>query len=553
MNTVMPIGVDDFAEVRQNYYFVDKTTFLRHFFTDKTKVTLLTRPRRFGKTLFLSMLYYFLDIEAAQTYRGLFTGLAVAGDATTMAQQGSRPVLFITLKEWKYPSWVRLQSGMQRQLSKIFRRYQFLLDDAMPEWDRADFLALIHGTADIDLCQDALAFLLRLLEEHYGTKPVLLLDEYDVPLQNAWEQGYYQEAIEFFREFFSVALKSNPSLDFAVLTGVLRIAKESIFSDLNNLFTDSMLAPELPAAMGFTEAEVTQMAADLGKSSKLAEIRDWYDGYRLGGQEIYNPWSVIWYFKKGCVPDTYWVNTSGNAILAELLRQTDQEHIDALAQLLQGGTVQGYLREGIIYNDIGNDDNALYTLLCLTGYLTITEVQRIGNLVTYTLRLPNREMQTLFGTEILARLPKGFSQAALVRLLQSLLAGNAAQVQAGLATYLETLASTYDTAQGKEAFYHGFVLGLTALLVPDYTVRSNRESGHGRYDIAVFPRRQGQPGLLLEFKVAATEAELSTKAQEALQQINTRDYDAEFRAQGVAKVLHYGIAFCGKRVLVGMK
>ena len=551
MEWAMPIGRDDFADVRRGgYYFVDKTDVIKHLITKPAKVTLFTRPRRFGKTLLLSMLRYFLDIEGAKEHRKLFDGLAVSRDAETMAQQGSRPVLFLSLKGWKYDSWERMQSGMRRQLSIIFRAHKNLLDGNLEAWDRDDFLRLVRGEADIDLCQNALAFLLRIVEEHYGKKPVLLLDEYDVPIQNAWENGYYKAAIDFFREFLSNALKTNTSLDFAILTGVLRISKESIFSDLNNLFTDSLLSPELPTAVGFTSEEVERMAIDIGHLDKMPEIRAWYDGYRIGGQEIYNPWSVLWYFKKGCAPATYWVNTSGNMILGELMEHANQERFMALEGLLQGGVVQEYLREGIIYSEIHEEETALYAMLLTTGYLTIAEAHWDGMRWKYDLRLPNREMLVLFTTEILKRFPRSFGTSHLETLMRAFLRGDVAAVQRGLSDYLEILASTFDTGKEKESFYHGFVLGMTALLVPDYEVRSNRESGRGRYDVAVFPKIAGNPGLVLEFKTAGSEDALEAKAQEALAQIAARDYDAEFRARGIATVRRYGIAFCGKQVMV---
>ncbi len=554
MNWAMPIGKDDFADIRNGgYYFVDKTDVIKKLIDHPAEVTLFTRPRRFGKTMLLSMLQYFLDIEGATEHRKLFDGLAVSRDSETMAQQGSRPVLFLSLKGWKYPSWERMQSGVRRQLSVIFREHKNLLDGNMEVWDRDDFLSLVRGKADIDLCQNALAFLLRIMEEHYGKKPVLLLDEYDVPIQTAWEHGYYKDATDFFREFLSNALKTNPSLDFAVLTGVLRISKESIFSDLNNLKVDSVLQMQYPEALGFTSAEVETMTIDLGRADRLAELQAWYDGYHFGGHEIYNPWSVLNYFDHDCNPAPYWVNTSGNMILGELLRHTDQAHMEEMEGLLQGGSIQGRLHEGVVYSDIKNDEESLYTMLCLTGYLTVESKRRMGNADIYTLRLPNREMQALFGTEILRRFPRAFSQSSLVRLMEAFLDGNLPQVQEGLSRYLEVLASTFDTGKEKESFYHGFVLGMTALLVPDYEVRSNRESGRGRYDVAVFPKRAGKAGMVLEFKTAESEAKLPAKAQEALAQIAARDYDAELHARGVTHVHHYGIAFCGKTVHVELE
>jgi hypothetical protein len=262
---------------------------------------------------------------------------------------------------------------------------------------------------------------------------------------------------------------------------------------------------------------------------------------------------LINYFDNSCRPGTYWVNTSGNAILAELMSSTDREHFERVDALLRGGTVAGFLREGVIYSDIGEDQDALYTLLCTTGYLTIVQTEEIAGETEYTLSLPNREMRTLFGIEVVKRYQKKFGKSPLVALMRALLQGDVRHVQMGLERYLETLASSFDTAQGKEAFYHGFVLGMTAILVSDYDVRSNRESGYGRYDLAAIPLAKKGPGFVIEFKVADSEDAIESKAQDALQQIAARDYDAGFRARGVEQVLHYGIAFCGKRVCVLLK
>lgn len=550
MYTKMPIGMDDFAEVRKNYYFVDKTSFLCEFLKKHAKVTLFTRPRRFGKTLTLSMMRYFLDIEGAEEHRPLFDGLSIAGDPDAMAEQGTRPVLFLTLKGWKGLTWDILQVRVRQQIGDLFSAHDVLLADDLKAYDRRKFQEILDRTGDFAALSDALAFLLRLMEAHYGKKPVLLLDEYDVPIQSAWEHGYYDEAIDFFREFYSAALKTNLSLDFAVMTGVLRIAKENIFSALNNLKVDSVLQMQYPEAFGFTSAEVERMAGELGHPDKLQELRYWYDGYRFDGHEIYNPWSVVNYFDRACTPAAYWVNTSGNAILAELMKSADRAHFETLDTLLRGGTVSAFLEEGVIYSDIGEDQDALYTMLCTTGYLTIDHTDSVAGETEYVLRLPNREMRTLFRQEIVKRYQKGFGKSALVALMRALLRGDAERVQYGFESYLEKLASFYDTAKGNEAFYHGFVLGMTAILVPAYDVRSNRESGRGRYDFAAIPLEKGRSGFLLEFKTAASAEELEAKAQEALAQIEEKDYLADFRTRGVENVHRYGIAFCGKKVQV---
>ena len=541
MHYRLPIGEDDFAQVRREYYFVDKSPFIREFMDRHGAVTLFTRPRRFGKTLMLSMLRYFFDIEQAEKNRQLFDGLAIAKDAEAMLGQGTRPVVFLTLRELKFTSWEKMESGLRNVFSELFRKYRFLLKDVeLDSVDRENFEQIYMGKAALVSEMNALELLLHLLNRHYGRKPILLLDEYDTPIQQGWQYGFYDHVVEFMRVLLTKALKTNPSLDFAVLTGVLRISKESIFSDLNNLQVDSILSPRYPEAFGFTPDEVNRMAQDFGWQDKLPEIKDWYDGYRLRGREIYNPWSVLQYFANDCEPRPYWVNTSGNAILAELMRSIDDEH---------AATLQAFLREGVIYSDIGDDEDALYTMLVTTGYLTVAGEQRIGYETQYDLCLPNKEIQSLFADEILRRFRHYQKKSALVRLMQALLAGDAEKAQTGLSKFLESMVSAFDTG-AKESFYHGFVLGMTAVLVPDYEVQSNREAGYGRFDVAVFPKDTAKTGLLLEFKTADHDAELADRAEAALKQIKERDYMAPFRARGIGQVHQYGVAFCGKQVLL---
>lgn len=549
----MPIGVDDFAEARRHYYFVDKTKFISEFWRQHGAATLITRPRRFGKTMTLSMLKYFFSEENAAENRKLFDGLEVSEDAAVMAEQGKRPVLFLTLKEWKFVDWETMQGGVAVFWQDYYNRYDFLLkSEKIGEPEKEIFREILMGRAGVPRLMSALTFLIDLLARYTGKPVVLLLDEYDAPIQSAWERGYYAQAIDFMRVMLTGALKTNLSLDFAVLTGVLRVAKESIFSDLNNLQVASLLSGLYPTAMGFTTDEVAKMAKDLGKEEKMDEIRDWYDGYQFCGEEIYNPWSVVNYFGHHCEVGPYWVNTSGNGILKELMRYASLEQMENIHRLLQGGTVQAFLREGVIYSDIGEDEDALYTMLLTTGYLTSVRAEMQGLEREYTLRVPNKEILSLFSIEVVKRFQKGLSKSSFVRLMQAFLSGNKGRVEMGLSRYLEVLASTFDTA-GKEAFYHGFVLGMTALLIPAYEVRSNRESGYGRYDIAVFPKEKGKAGLILEFKTAEKEDDIEKKADEAIGQIESRDYRAEFRAQGVEPVYAYGIAFCGKQVTVRLR
>ena len=337
-----------------------------------------------------------------------------------------------------------------------------------------------------------------------------------------------------------------------MLTGVLRVAKESIFSDLNNLRVSTLLNALYPDVMGFTGAEVAEIAEAYGVSGKMPEIRKWYDGYRVGDAELYNPWSVVNYFASGCQPRFYWLNTSGNGIIKEMVAHADARTIEKLRKVLGGVPIRAMLREGIIYADIYDDKDALYTMLLTTGYLTMQDAVPTDFGLDASLVIPNREIMSVYRNEIVGRFQKGVQISDLRVLMRSFLDGDAATVQDGLSEYLEILASSFDTA-ARESFYHGFVLGMTAFLVPEYDVRSNRESGVGRYDIAVFPKEKGKAGLILEFKTAEKEDDLEKKTDEAIGQIESRDYRAEFRAQGVENVYAYGIAFCGKQVAVRLQ
>ena len=553
MRLVMPIGYEDFAEVRRDYYYVDKTGFLCDFLKAHAKVTLFTRPRRFGKTLMLSTLRYFLGIEHVEEHRALFDGLRVAGDAEVMAMQGTRPVVFLSLKGWKGDTWEILQGRVQRQLSELFQTYDFLLTADTDATVRAHFQDISSGKGAFDDRVDALAFLLRLLEAHYGKKPVLLLDEYDAPIQSAWEHQYYDDAIDFFREFLSSALKTNPALDFAVLTGVLRIAKENIFSALNNLEVDSVFRLGYPEAFGFTAADVEKIARDFHREDKLEELRDWYDGYRFARQEIYNPWSVVNYFYHDCLPETYWVNTSGNAILGEMLRRSPGRVLDKLEPLLTGGSISTRVREDVIYSEIYKNEYNLYTMLVTTGYLTTQRVENGELGKKAELVLPNKELRSIFRMEIIDRYQSDTMDIELEDLMQAFITGDIETVRDGLAQYLLVLTSSFDTAKGHESFYHGFTLGMTATLLDRFHIRSNHESGYGRYDIAAFPKHAGDAGMVIECKAEETADALEAKAEEALAQIEEKDYLAEFRARGITAVHQYGIAFCGKKVRVAIR
>ena len=551
--TRMPIGVDDFAKAREKYYFVDKTEELGRLLEDLAEVTLITRPRRFGKTLTLSTLRYFLDSEDAEAHRKLFDGLAITKNPAAMVMQGTRPVLFLSLKDWKAKNWEEMQGTIRYYLSELFDQQRYLLNARdISVRGRSVFEQLQKSEAGLPVCRAALKFLLQAMEAYYGRKPVLLIDEYDVPIQSSWEHEYYEDGIDFFRGFLTAALKSNNALDFAVLTGVLRISKESIFSDLNNLRVDSLTASKYPTLIGFTKDEVAVMAADLGHADKMPELARWYDGYRISGYEIYNPWSVVNYFDNDCTPRPYWGNTSGNVILQEMLHEVDTDTMETIQGVLLGQHLVTEVRESFIYSEIYQNPTALYTMLLTTGYLTSEREEAADFGETTNLIIPNREVLNLYRIEVIDRMSGCRLSMGASNLLRAFLAGKTDVVQTGMSQYLENLASFFDTAD-KESFYHGFLLGMTALLVPDYEVRSNRESGYGRYDVAAFPKEDQPSGIVLEFKVADEGDDLAGKAAEALAQIETKDYLAEFRSRKTPTVYGYGLAFYGKKMQVMCK
>lgn len=391
----MPIGVDNFKKVKEQYYFIDKTEFIRQFLDFHKKVTLFTRPRRFGKTLTMSMLDYFFSIDKKEDSKDLFTGTKISQSGSQyIAEQNKYPVIFLSLKDCADLTWDDMLEQFKGLMQREYQKHRYLVDsDALYPEEKDQVRRFIQGQGSRVEYQQSLWLLSMYLERHFHVKTILLIDEYDAPLQAAYSHGFYDEGIAFFRRLFSLALKGNDSLQFAVLTGVLRIAKESIFSGLNNLEVYSVLGTAYDDVFGFTEAEVQLLLADTGYSEKMAEVKSWYDGYSFGGIDIYNPWSVLQYVDKGGVPAPYWVNTSGNDILHELLHQASRGRIEALQLLLEGQTIRTAIDEGVIYKTIGSNDAALYTMMLMTGYLKATCHHTTDSGVTvYDVKIPNEEI-----------------------------------------------------------------------------------------------------------------------------------------------------------------
>ena len=548
----MPVGVDNFREmVSRDYYFVDKTNFIKELLDNKNKVTLITRPRRFGKTLAMRMLQEFFDINAAgrDTFKGL--NISRAGEKY-MQHRGKYPVIFFSLKDIATGNYQDALRDLCGKISDLYAEYGFLAESpALNEREKEYFLSVYniadHEQYGRDKWGKSLKMLTVYLWKHYGVKTILLLDEYDAPIQHAWEDGYYEDMIRFMRQFYSEVLKGNDALEFAVLTGVLRVAKESIFSGLNNLKVCSVLSEDYSDIFGFTGQEVARMAADLQREDKLPEIRAWYDGYSFGGSEIYNPWSVIMYFDAKCKPAPYWVNTSGNGIIKYMLDRLDGRGREDLQSLMDGNTISKQVQEGIIYEEIGSNADDLYTMLLTTGYLKCTSSQD-SLLGTYMdLQIPNLEILRLFTREIAQNFTGYRGVSDITNMMDEMLKGNAVLFEEDLNRILRNSVSYHDAANG-ESFYHGMMLGFCVLLKDSHIVESNRESGYGRFDLALIPTDRRYYGVIMEFKRSADEGQLEEKALEALAQIEELSYIAEFQQRQIEKVWKYGIAFCGKKV-----
>ena len=551
MKRNLPVGVSDFKKVREKYYFVDKTDFIRQLIDKPNEVTLFTRPRRFGKTLTMSMLDYFFSIDKANISKKLFQGMAIEqAGIKYMQERGKHPVIFISFKECCEVSWEEMYEQLTVQIQYEFQKHRYLLDGDTLRPEEKDLVKrFITRKADVVEYKRSLWYLSMYLSRYFGVNTIILIDEYDAPLQYAYTNGFYDRAINFFKRLFSAVLKENDFLDFAVLTGVLRIAKESIFSGLNNLAVYSVLERTYSDVFGFTSVEVAKMAEDLHGKEKISEIKQWYDGYTFGQTEIYNPWSVIQYFSENCIPAPYWISTSDNGILRQLLHNTTPQQIEALQELLQGNSVATSLNPNVIYRTLQAEPQSLYTILLTTGYLTAdTAVKYADN--RYRLRIPNEEIKRVYRLEILDTLAHGLDSNTFENLFDYLFTGRAEQFESQLQILLIQFVSSYDTAN-HESFYHGFMLGMTALfLTKEYDTESNRESGYGRFDLAVFPLQAGKAGVIMEFKVADSEQQLEAKAQEALQQIESKAYITEFQKRNVQHVWKYGISFCGKHVKI---
>lgn len=553
MNKPLPIGIDDFKKLRDyDSFYVDKTSLIKELLDNRNEVTLFMRPRRFGKTLSLSMLKYFFEKvfdksgkEEDNSY--LFTGLGImrAGDNYTK-HMGQYPVISLSMKSAKQPSFDKAYGMLKRQIANEFRRHLYVVD-RLEESDRDRYYSIMRENGDELMYLDSLAFLSRVLMEVYGKKSIILLDEYDVPLENAYFNGFYKQMTDFIRSLFESALKTNPNLEFAVVTGCLRITKESIFTGLNNLKMVSILDIGYSEQFGFTQKEVDSMLQSYNITGRLEEVKAWYDGYMFGKTEVYNPWSILMYVDSLCQdkdtePKPYWANTSSNSIIRELIEHADNTVKQEMETLIDGGTIEKPVHEEVTYEDIYNSADNLWNFLFFTGYLKKVE-QRLEDVTTYlTLGIPNLEARYIYQNTILDWFNTRIRQKEFTGLYKALQQKDTLRMEKEISQNLMKTISFYDY---REDYYHGFLGGLLKMM-EGYTVKSNRESGRGRSDLLLLSAPYDGIAIIVEIKVSDTYAQLEEKALSALGQIEEKQYDAELRLEGYHTFIKYGISFYKK-------
>ena len=548
----LPIGISDYRKASTQYYYVDKTLLIRDFIDERPQVSLFTRPRRFGKTLNMDMLRVFFEKSEEDTSVYFQDKKIWECGEEYRRYQGKYPVIYVTFKDVKCETWEATYDMVSKILQNEFQRHSELLDSKrVSAYDKKYFSYVLDG--DVNENDMAMSFmnLSRMLHKHHGIEPIIIIDEYDTPIQQGHMKGYYEEVINFMRTLFSGGLKDNPHLSYGFLTGILRVAKESIFSGLNNLKINSILDHRYSEYFGFTSEEVRQMIAYYGVNGKYDELCEWYDGYRFGRTEIFNPWSVIGYFSNECVPRAFWQSTGSNDIIGEILENATPETMENLERLMQGGSFVTHIDTSVIYPQIQNNPSSIYSFLLVAGYLkAVTNDQPFGGDYMCEVALPNKEISYVYSKEILARFEKMISPAVAIAIQEAIYTMNVPALQKRLENFLLETISFHDAAN--ETFYHGLVLGLCAMMEGSYRISSNREAGKGRFDIQLLPLKKQLPGVLIELKAGkdCSEQKLEELADTALAQINDRQYSIEMVMQGVKTILKYGIAFSGKDVRV---
>ena len=541
----LAIGVSDFKHlIEEDFYYFDKTKFIEEIIKDGSQVKLFARPRRFGKTLNMSMLKYFFDIKNREENKEIFKDLYIE-KTEAFKEQGQYPVIFLSLKDLKALTWEQMEKAIKSAISRLFLDHRYILND-LDKFDTIIFENIIMKNIDLEDLKEALKFLTEKLYEKYNKKVIVLIDEYDSPLVSAYVNGYYEKAKDFFKTFYSLVMKDNTYLQMGVMTGIIRVIKAGIFSDLNNLSTYTILSDMYTDSYGLTEEEVEKSLKDYGIEQEISNVKDWYDGYKFGDSEVYNPWSILNFldFKE---LRAYWVDTSGNDLIKDVLKNITKNTIEALERLFNG--------EGLKQNISGTSDlskllseEELWELMLFSGYLTVEEKIDQDN---YVLRLPNKEVRTLYRKTFFERY---FGRGSkLLYLMEALTENRIDEYEERLQEILLTSVSYNDTKKGNEAFYHGLIMGMGLYLEGEYITKSNIESGLGRYDFVIEPKNKAKRAYIMEFESTDNIEKLEEVSKEALEQIENKKYDVSLKQNGVKDITYMGIAFCGKQIKISYK
>ena len=549
----IPVGIENFEDIiKDNYYYVDKSMLIEDILVNRAAVTLFTRPRRFGKTLNMSMIKYFFDVRNKDENRKLFEGLKIFG-SEYMREQGKYPVIFVSLKDLRADTWEMCLMEIKKLISKIYREFQYITEK-MNEDDKEIYDSIKNRKNDMDL-NTSIELLSEYLFEYYGERVIILIDEYDAPIINAFDKGYYNEAINFFQVFYSSALKTNDSLKYGILTGITRIIKEGIFSGLNNLKVDTILNKKFSEYFGLLESEVIKMLDYFEMKYKIEEVKEWYNGYIFGDKRVYNPWSIINYVDNGEIK-AYWANVSGNTLLENMLDQAGEDVYTDLKRFTDGESIEKYISDGTTIKSLLSNDDEIWQLFLYSGYLTKAKEQiEIDETLEYTniynLKIPNKEIRKYFGNMFLNRFfGTELKTSILIKALES---GDIKKFEKTLGEIMVNMLSHFDLDSEMEKIYQVFMIGLVGFLMGKYEIISNNESGYGRYDLAMIPIKSNEKAYLMEFKISKTEKGMTLKAEEALKQIDEKKYDTRLKARGIKSILKIGIAFYGKKVKVFSK
>lgn len=545
----LPIGVEDFKRLVDNgYYFIDKTLMIKELLENKETVNLFTRPRRFGKTLNMSMLQRFFEAtEKSNAY--LFDGLKIAAYPEYMAYQGQYPVISISLKSMKRASYQEAYFEYVKLLSDEFERHETILQsDAVSEEDKLEFQKIKKRIAEPKEYNSAVKLLSKCLQKVYQKNVIILIDEYDVPLENAYHEGFYDDMTNLIRSCFESALKTNPSLEFAVLTGCLRVSRESIFTGLNNLKTYSITKNKFSQYFGFTQAEMQEILQNFSLEQYAETIAKWYDGYRFGLTEIYNPWSVLncidSYLQNDMVAcEPYWSNTSSNRIVRCLIEESNERTKSMVEELINGTPIHTQIFEDVTYGTIDVNQDYIWSFLLFTGYLKIISCETIGDETYYDMVIPNVEIKSIYKNTIRSWFIDHVNRDSRTDILESVIHADAEKLEDLLCTWLTNTISCFDE---QENYYHGFVTGLVSGF-NGYMVVSNRESGNGRFDLVVKQRSRWHHAAILEFKVVEKYNQMTKACEDALKQIEEKDYEASLRDEQYENIAKLGICFCQKR------